>query len=31
MMAYLRNLESGRYLPKQRLVIERAGYFDGQE
>jgi hypothetical protein len=31
MMAYLRDLESGRYLPKQRLVIERAGYFDGQE
>jgi small-conductance mechanosensitive channel len=29
-MAYLRDTEAGRYLPKQRLVIERGGYFDGQ-
>lgn len=31
MMAYLRDLEDGRYLPKQRLLIERAEQVNGQQ
>jgi small-conductance mechanosensitive channel len=30
MMAYLRDLQGGRFLPKQRLFIEHGEQFDGQ-
>jgi hypothetical protein len=29
-MAYLRDMKTGPYLPKQRLVIEQAEHFNGQ-